>query len=62
MIVFRLYAFVGFDYFSFCIFIEKYNADDDVMKHVLKEKVSYCQVPPDYVGNPLTYFLYCIHQ
>ena len=25
------------------------------MKHVLKEKVSYCQVPPDYIGNPLTY-------
>ena len=53
MIAFRLYAFVG--YFSFCILIEKYNADDDIMKHVLKEKVSYCQVPPDYVGNPLTY-------
>ena len=25
------------------------------MKHVLKEKVSYCQVPPDYVGNLLTH-------
>jgi hypothetical protein len=51
LIVFRLYAFVGFDYFSFCIFIEKYNADDD-MKHVLKEKVSYCQVPPTMLATP----------
>ena len=39
---FVLDAFDGFDYFSFCIFTEKYKADDDVMKHVLKEKVSYC--------------------
>ena len=53
--------FVGFDYFSFCIFIEKYNADDDVMKHVLKEKVSYCQVLPNYVGNPLTYYIIILY-
>ena len=37
-------ALDGFDYFSFCILIEKYNANDEV-KHALKEKVSFFQVP-----------------
>ena len=40
--------------FPFCIFIEKCNADD-VVKHVLKEKVSCLSSSPDYVGNPLKY-------
>ena len=47
-------AIDNFDYFSFCIFIEKYNADDG-LKHVLKEKVSHLSNYLDYVGNPLKY-------
>ena len=35
------------------IFIEKCNVDD-VVKHVLKEKVSCSSSSPDYVGNPLS--------
>ena len=45
-------AIDNFDYFSFCIFIEKYNADDG-LKYVLKEKVSCLSSSLDYVGNPL---------
>ena len=43
--------------FPFGIFIEKCNADD-VLKHVLKEKVSCPSSFPDYVGNPLIIFLF----